>query len=108
LLERDIEFQHLKHQMDQMEIEYQTLLDIKIGLDREIATYRTLLESEEDRLKIPTISMRVADFNGVCDGGATESHTNNNTNDKQLDIQTEITSSPMTRSTKRRRHDNDD
>jgi chromosome segregation ATPase len=49
LAEREDELQNLKQQIEQMQIDYQNLLDIKIGLDREIATYRKLLESEEER-----------------------------------------------------------
>ncbi|CAF2079725.1 unnamed protein product [Rotaria magnacalcarata] len=55
LAEREDELQRLKQQIEQMQSDYQNLLDIKIGLDREIATYRKLLESEEDRLNISGI-----------------------------------------------------
>lgn len=49
LMERDDEIQNLKQIIEQMQIDYQNLLDTKIGLDREIATYRKLLDSEEER-----------------------------------------------------------
>ncbi|CAF2475195.1 unnamed protein product [Rotaria sp. Silwood2] len=52
LVERDNDIERLKQQIEQMQIDYQNLLDIKIGLDREISTYRKLLESEEERLNI--------------------------------------------------------
>ncbi|CAF5144411.1 unnamed protein product, partial [Rotaria magnacalcarata] len=52
LAERENDIERLKQQIEQMQIDYQNLLDIKIGLDREIATYRKLLESEEERLNI--------------------------------------------------------
>ena len=49
LIKRDEEIQNLKEIIEQMQIDYQNLLDTKIGLDREIATYRKLLDSEEER-----------------------------------------------------------
>ncbi len=52
LNERDDEIQNLKQIIEQMQIDYQNLLDTKIGLDREIATYRKLLDSEEERYNI--------------------------------------------------------
>lgn len=53
IIDRDDEIQHLKQIIDQMQNDYQSLVDSKIGLDREIATYRKLLDSEEERLNIP-------------------------------------------------------
>jgi len=52
LIERDDEIQNLKQLIDQMQSDYQNLLDTKICLDREISTYRKLLDSEEERLNI--------------------------------------------------------
>jgi hypothetical protein len=52
IIERDDEIQNLKQTIEQMQNDYQNLLDTKIGLDREIATYRKLLDSEEERLNI--------------------------------------------------------
>jgi hypothetical protein len=52
IIERDDEIQNLKQIIDQMQNDYQNLLDTKIGLDREISTYRKLLDSEEERLNI--------------------------------------------------------
>lgn len=49
IIERDEEILNLKQIIEQMQMDYQNLLDTKIGLDREIATYRKLLDSEEER-----------------------------------------------------------
>ncbi|CAG9796445.1 unnamed protein product [Diatraea saccharalis] len=46
------ELARLRDEMAAQLREYATLMDIKISLDHEIATYRTLLEGEEDRLNL--------------------------------------------------------
>lgn len=50
------ELSRLRDEMAAQLREYATLMDIKISLDYEIATYRALLEGEEDRLNLTTQS----------------------------------------------------
>ncbi|XP_037968723.2 lamin Dm0 [Plutella xylostella] len=50
------ELARLRDEMAAQLREYATLMDIKCSLDHEIATYRTLLEGEEDRLNLTSQS----------------------------------------------------
>ncbi|XP_041975467.1 lamin Dm0-like [Aricia agestis] len=52
----ELELARLRDEMAAQLREYATLMDIKISLDHEIATYRTLLEGEEDRLNLTSQS----------------------------------------------------
>ena len=52
LAAKDDEIQHLLDELKNQLNEYQTLMDNKVALDMEIAVFRRLLESEEDRLGI--------------------------------------------------------
>jgi len=52
LTDRDEEIDKLLGQKNALMTEYQELMDTKVGLDNELATYRKLLETEERRLNI--------------------------------------------------------
>lgn len=49
---RDQEIADLRATIEEQSQEYADILEVKIKLDNEIATYRKLLETEEERYKV--------------------------------------------------------
>jgi lamin B len=68
LSDRDSEIEALSLEKSNLISDYQDLMDIKVGLDNEITTYRRLLESEEKRLSISPRSLMAQGRGGTPTG----------------------------------------